>query len=141
MTCERTKPLTLRCDVCGRQMTEDDNSEVVARFDCFAEVRAAAQKRGWKCDNWEPQACYFCPTCQAPKPLPLPEAHDWWSFTDVSIVERRRRMEAVPVYEAALRLAAEAVEGWIKKGWLAQSNAAQVAATVRRALEIGGVKP
>jgi hypothetical protein len=50
-------------------------------------------------------------------------------------------MEAVPVYEAALRLAAEAVEGWIKKGWVAQSNAAQVAATVREALRTGGVKP
>jgi len=71
----------------------------------------------------------------------LPEAHDWWSFTDVSIVERRRRMEAVPVYEAALRLAAEAVEGWIKEGWLAQSNAAQVAASVRQALKIGSVTP
>jgi len=139
MTCERTKPLTLRCDVCGRQMTEDDNSEVIARFDCFAEVRAAARKRGWESDNWQPLASYVCPTCQAPKPLPLPEVQDWWSFIDVPA--RRQRMEAVPVYEAALRLAAEAVEGWIKKGWVAQSNAAQVAATVREALRTGGVKP
>jgi len=138
MTCERTKPLTLRCDACGRQMMEDDNSEVVARFDCFAEVRAAAQKRGWKCDNWEPQACYFCPTCQAPKPLPLPEAHDWWSFTDVSIVERRRRMEAVPVYEAALRLILKAVSA---PAAYSRDDIQELAATVRRALEIGGVKP
>jgi hypothetical protein len=120
-------------------MMEDDNSEVIARFDCFAEVRAAARKRGWESDNWQPLASYVCPTCQAPKPLPLPEAHDWWSFIDVPA--RRQRISTVPVYEAALRLAAEAVEGWIKKGWVAQSNAAQVAATVREALRIGGVKP
>jgi len=138
MTCERTKPLTLRCDACGRQMMEDGD---IARFEFFAEVRAAARARGWESDNWQPQASYVCPTCQASKTLPLPEPHDWWSFTDVSIVERRRRMEAVPVYEAALRLAAEAVEGWIKEGWLAQSNAAQVAASVRQALKIGSVTP
>ena len=149
MTCERTKPLTLRCDVCGRQMTEDDNSEVIARFDCFAEVRAAARKRGWESDNWQPLASYVCPTCQAPKPLPLPEVQDWWSFIDVPA--RRQRMEAVPVYEAALRLVLKTIldpetvlgrqEFEPIAGRQKEREITQLAATVRRALEIGGVKP
>jgi hypothetical protein len=47
-------------------------------------------------------------------------------------------MEAVPVYEAALRLILKAVSA---PAAYSRDDIQELAATVRRALEIGGVKP
>jgi hypothetical protein len=79
-----------------------------------------------------------CPACQKPDPLALPEPSCWWASWSSFAGPEHRRVEAVPVYEAALRHAYNTIHTWSSP---ADYNRAEVLCMLRKALVAGGQEP